>query len=385
MTLRNTTCLLTTFLVTSPVMAMEDMTNLQDKGGSTLRPVTFHIFKNQDAQKLEGHISAQTEKYYMGLIPISELGLDMEMDRWGQRSFILGVNDPEDMEDPMSISSSSDSLTDSSVATYIPRAFAVSTFENDQHFQNGKILHDSGEWPYETVTLFLNTKPLDETWEKLTANSEPFCPLNSKPKGSRLNNVRYVDKATRESHQLRDYWSEEGTVHYYSDVSFISSLLYKGGQCNTGVSRLKNAKYFKDELAPYTSPPLSYQDLQKNPETKVVDQNVLSLTSEIKAIERNQKLMRAHQKIEDEDMYYINTTHEKEIITMANNNKSSEEIDNYLASLKKRYQDEQSWLSVPGWINTLVHGEWRKRPTVNTETVLFKQDVDAELEDWEQM
>jgi hypothetical protein len=257
-----------------------------------------------------------------------------------------------------------------------------------------------GIWPCETYTIFLDVEPLNQMWAQLSKKRDIHHYFDKptkdsktwieKEKGYRLENVCYWDKSLKtiveKTSWKVDYnwdrapwFSRKGSEldlnkyyqsdkFYFSNASLIKGLLVMGKmQKLLPEWWLENAIYFKDSIGfPPTIYGFPYDDIiQNNAQVRQGDLTVNDVTDWLQDLMRRQTLIKIHKNIQLYKMPYLNTKHEKEILDILREEKPLEEnmgkiLKEYLPNLRKRYQDQQSYLSGAGWADTFYYKEWKK-------------------------
>lgn len=377
MILRTTALLLATFLFLPSVDAMDPVEEevaafsflppLEPKDtrdeGATFQPVTVRIWESpyiQGKKPIGDHISLQTEKHYMSLRPSSNLIEDQEAFRLQEKKGMRTLREIRD-------------------------SVAPSTFAIDQSIQNKK-LHDKlckTPWfrgdhfqtcPCDTFSLLLDPKPMDAMWEKLLENAEP---LPSK-KGYRLKNVMYVNVkkwaqglmvlSQEMSRKIELPSADQPPILYFSAAKLMKGLLFQGKIYNSSIFSLEPPKYFKDNLRTIPNIVSCYEDVIKyNDQIRFDKLTIGNVLNWIRPIFQEQELLKIHRHIESRNMPYLNKCHESEIIKILfqedvnkSLKKKLKEIHEYLNNLQKRYQEEQNYLSLSGWANSIWYKEWKK-------------------------
>lgn len=257
--------------------------------------------------------------------------------------------------------------------TFVNPGFVPSDYESDQAIQNNKLymgaqignFEEPKVWPCETFTLALDATSMDMMWEGLL---EDASPMN---KGMILKNVHYVSDQMQKEFEKeirrdsRPSYNSNKTL-YFTNTSLAFGLLGKGKLYGEGVYFLDCPKCFVTELV---YPPLpffqtSFIDVIKtNFYTRSYNPNVDYLSEVLQDFFRRNELIRIHQSIGSYGLPSLPSAHQKKIVEMLDADEKLEErrdkINTYLKDLGQRYQDQQSYLSLSGWMDTFWYREWK--------------------------
>jgi hypothetical protein len=303
MNLRYIAVLLGILVYAAPVNAME----VKDDSS---KPVTLRMWKSSDVVP-NGHISLETDKYYMNLHLYS-------------RVTSLYKNQPDSTS----------------------RSYASVKFERDIELLFGK--------PQVTYVLYLNTQPMNTMWEKLTDGAQEvlmtFGPTNLI--GHVLPKVRYYGAPMADTKPSWKDW-EEGTL-YLSNMTLIKGLLYTGGMKDT-----QRSERFFQSLPKL--PSLSvFNDIIAN--NKLIANQTVTLDEVEQLIMpriQEEVLLTIEEEIKKREMTYLTTNHDKEIVRRVQHQEQDfQTICAHLDALETEYKSDQSYVSPTGWVNWW-NGKWK--------------------------